>query len=248
MADRRLKPGERLETADGDAFSVAAQDGRFWLLRPEFPVEELRDVLERCGTMPLPPYIKESPLSERKLREEYQAVFAREEGSVAAPTASLHFTPELLAALEASGTRIAKVTLHVHLGTFAPLTERQWESGRLHAESYRVPPETASLLESAKAAGDPIVAVGTTALRTLESAADDRGKIVRPEGETTLFIREGYAFRMVSALVTNFHVPRSSLLMLAGAFGGRERVLEVYREAVARKWRLFWFGDAMLIR
>jgi S-adenosylmethionine:tRNA ribosyltransferase-isomerase len=249
MADRKLKPGETL-TAEGDdrkTFEVTSPSDRYWLLKPLFPMEELDALLRTHGDMPLPPYIDASPLSRDELKERYQSVFAKHEGSIAAPTASLHFTPELLASLEASGVGVARVTLHVHLGTFARLTEEQWRSGRLHRESYAIPPESARLIEEAKCATRPVVAVGTTAVRTLESAFDADRRCVRPEGMTDLFIREPYDFKMVDAVITNFHVPKSSLLMLVCAFAGRERVLDLYRQAIERRMRLFSFGDAMLI-
>lgn len=247
MANRKLHSGEFLSLHGKTGFVVAAADGKFWLLRPTFPLENLQSKLDAYGTMPLPPYIKGSPLSRAALRREYQTVFAKEPGSIAAPTASLHFTKRLLSQLETSGVRIVRVTLHVHLGTFAPLTEEQWKTGALHTESYAIAPMAVTVLEAAKKAGDPIVAVGTTVVRTLESAADAHGKIIRPAGETQLFIREGYPFTMVDALITNFHVPKSSLLMLVSAFAGRENILNLYRQAVERKLRFFSFGDAMLI-
>jgi S-adenosylmethionine:tRNA ribosyltransferase-isomerase len=247
LCNRRLQVGETLALAEGKSFTVEASAGKEWRLRPSFPIVALQEILERHGEMPLPPYIKKTPLSPEELRREYQTVFAEEAGSVAAPTASLHFTPELLASLEASGITLASVTLHVHLGTFAPLAAEQWERGELHAEEYRVPPETAAILERAKSEGRPIIAVGTTAVRTLESAADAQGRIVRPQGTTTLFIREGYTFRMADGIITNFHVPRSSLLMLVSAFCGRETLMGLYRQAIDRDFRLFSFGDGMLI-
>ena len=248
MANRKLKAGEFLVLHGKTGFRVLEDDDRFWLLQPTFPVTELHKQLDRFGTMPLPPYIKHSPLSRAALKREYQTVFAKEAGSIAAPTASLHFTKKLLSDLERSGIRIVRLTLHVHLGTFAPLTEEQWKTGVLHTESYAISPQAVKTLESAKAAGDPIIAVGTTVVRTLESASDAQGKIIRPNGDTSLFIREGYAFKMVDALITNFHVPKSSLLMLVSAFAGREKILDLYRHAVDKQFRFFSFGDAMLIR
>ncbi len=247
MANRKLKMGEFLTFHGKTGFTVSGDEGKSWLLEPSFPIGDLSRELDRHGAMPLPPYIKGSPLTRAELRREYQTVFATRAGSVAAPTASLHFTKRLLRSLEAQGIRIARVTLHVHLGTFAPLTEEQWKAGALHTERYAIPPETVALLESAKRAGDPIVAAGTTVVRTLESATDGHGRIVRPEGETSLFIREGYRFRMTDAMITNFHVPRSSLLMLVCAFAGRETVLDLYRQAVEKELRFFSFGDAMLV-
>jgi S-adenosylmethionine:tRNA ribosyltransferase-isomerase len=247
LANRKLRPGEFLTLTGGKGFIVEPSDGKEWRLRPSFPIAELQAMCESHGTMPLPPYIKHTPLTPEELRREYQSVFAEEAGSIAAPTASLHFTPELLESLEASGITLAYVTLHVHLGTFAPLTAEQWERGALHEEEYRIDPETITLLEAAKAAGRPVIAVGTTAVRTLESAADEQGKIVKPHGTTTLFIREGYTFRMVDGIITNFHVPKSSLLMLVSAFCGRETLMDLYRQAIERELRLFSFGDGMLL-
>jgi S-adenosylmethionine:tRNA ribosyltransferase-isomerase len=204
-------------------------------------------VFAQQGTAPLPPYIKHTPLTREQLLTEYQSVFAKDPGSIAAPTASLHFTPELLASLQDRGIALAYTTLHVHLGTFAPLTEEQWQTGRLHQEEYHIDPQTIAVLEQAKRDGRPIIAVGTTVVRTLESATDDAGVITRSEADTSLFIREGYTFRMVSGLITNFHVPRSSLLMLVAALTGRETLLSLYKEAIEKRFRLFSFGDAMLI-
>lgn len=249
MADRKLKPGEVL-SAEGDAsreFEVVGPADRYWLLRPLFPLTELTSLLEAHGEMPLPPYIDRSPLSQSELKQRYQSVFARNEGSIAAPTASLHFTPELLASLEKAGHPIVRVTLHVNLGTFARLTPEQWASGSLHSEQYVISENSASALIKAKKEGIPIMAVGTTSARTLESAFDGEGRCVRPEGATDLFIREGYDFKIVDGLITNFHVPKSSLLMLVSAFAGREKIMDLYRQAVERRMRFFSFGDAMLI-
>ncbi len=245
MADRRLAVGSTL-TAAKARFRVAGQDEKYYFLRPSFPIAGTPAFLERNGEAPLPPYIKNSPLGRRELKARYQTVFARRRGSVAAPTASLHFTRRLLRRLRAAGVAVKFVTLHVNLGTFAPLTERNLKEGRLHAETYEIAPATARFLNAAKRSGRPIVAVGTTVVRTLESAA------VGPElsclrGRTDIFIREGHRFRFVDRLITNFHVPRSSLLMLVSAFTGRGRVLRLYRQAIGRGFKLFSFGDSMLI-
>jgi S-adenosylmethionine:tRNA ribosyltransferase-isomerase len=246
FANRKLRIGELLTLAASHTFTVQAQNGKEWLITPSF-AEDPDRVLDKLGTMPLPPYIKHSPLSPQGLRREYQSVFARERGSIAAPTASLHFTQSLLSRLQQRGIRLAFVTLHVHLGTFAPLTEEQWREGALHRETYHMSDETAEILGSAKRSGDPIIAVGTTVVRTLESCCDEKGKIVRRAGETNLFIREEYTFRLVDGLITNFHVPRSSLLMLVSAFAGRENILSLYQHALDERYRFFSFGDAMLI-
>ena len=246
-SNRRLKQGERLDLAAGQTLTVMGNADREWLLRPSFPLTDLPGVLNEIGRTPLPPYIKETPLSEQELRLTYQSVFARDPGSIAAPTASLHFTEALLGELRASGIETADVTLHVHIGTFAPLTEEQWRMGQLHAEEYRIAPGDRERIEGARKEGRRIIAVGTTVARALESAADKHGHIVRPEGTTTLFMQEGYDFKMINGLITNFHVPRSSLLMLVCALAGHKRVLGLYREAIGRKMRFFSFGDAMMI-
>ncbi len=248
MANRKLKKGETLALTARATFTVTGDEGRFWLLKPSFPIEELPHVLELAGSMPLPPYIKKTPLSREEQRREYQSVFAKHPGSIAAPTASLHFTDDLLKSLEKRGVETAYVTLHVHLGTFAPLTEEQWRTGRLHVEYFTMTKQTMEFLNAEKKKGHPIVAVGTTSVRTLESASDDTGTIVLPSGTTDLFIREGHRFNFTDAMITNFHVPKSSLLMLVAAFTGREEMMDLYQKAIAKKFRFFSFGDAMLIR
>jgi S-adenosylmethionine:tRNA ribosyltransferase-isomerase len=197
-----------------------------------------------AGQMPLPPYIT-TPLADP---ERYQTIFAREHGSAAAPTAGLHFTPRLLDRLREREIAIATVTLHVGLDTFRPVTEEDPRAHTLHSEWYRVTPETAALLNAVRQAGGRIVAVGTTSVRTLESVADEQGIIHPGAGDTRLFILPGYRFRAVDVLMTNFHLPRSTLLMLVAAFAGRERVLAAYRHAVAAGYRFYSFGDAMLLR
>jgi S-adenosylmethionine:tRNA ribosyltransferase-isomerase len=205
---------------------------------------ELDAALHRVGVMPVPPYIREAPRDP----EDYQTVFARDEGSIAAPTAGLHFTDELLARLRARSIELAFLTLHVGTGTFRPVKSVRVSDHVMHAEWFRISPGVADRINRARAAGRAIVAVGTTVVRTLESCADPNG-IVRPgEGETSLFIVPGYRFRAVDALITNFHLPRSTLLMLVAAFAGREPVLRAYREAIAHRYRFYSFGDAMLIR
>lgn len=205
--------------------------------------EALRSAIWRLGEMPTPPYVHE-----RIARpERYQTVYAREEGSVAAPTAGFHFTPELLEGLRARGMALEFVTLHVGLGTFQPVKSEELTAHRIHAEYCRMPPEVAARLTAARSAGRRIVAIGTTAVRTLETAVDEEGRIQPFAGETRLFIYPGYRFRAVEAMVTNFHLPRSTLLMLVAAFAGRERILAAYEAAVAERYRFYSFGDAMLI-
>lgn len=205
--------------------------------------ESLSQVLERVGEIPLPPYIHR-PLADG---ERYQTVYARHPGSAAAPTAGLHFTPRLLAELEARGVEMCYLTLHVGLGTFRPIRTETVEEAVLHAEYYRVDGRAAAAVNAVRERGGRVVAVGTTVVRTLETVATAEGVVREGEGWTDLFIYPGYRFRVVDALVTNFHLPRSSLLMLVCAFGGTERVLAAYREAVNHRYRFYSFGDAMLI-
>ncbi len=213
------------------------------------PVDDFYAVLDRIGHIPLPPYIhREDAVTDR---DRYQTVFAHERGSVAAPTAGLHFTPQMLATLEADGVEIARVTLHVGLGTFAPLHVERVDEVRLHSERYTISPEAASSINSAarSAGARRIVAVGTTTVRTIEAAAlAAGGKPIQPHsGTTEIFISPGFEFRLVGALLTNFHLPQSSLLMLVSAFASRERVLAAYHHAVEQKYRFFSYGDCMFI-
>lgn len=251
MANRRLRPGITLMLTSKILFVVEPRTSsaeRFDLLRPMFPPAKLYDVLERYGTAPIPPYIKHSTLKGRALREQYETVFAKHPGSIAAPTASLHFTRGLLQKIRRAGIAIKFVTLHVNLGTFAPLTEDQWKEGKLHEEVYRIDEKTAAFLNDAKRVGRPIIAVGTTVTRALESAVDARGHLRKHAGITRLFIREGDKLKFVNGIITNFHVPRSSLLMLVAAFIGRKKLLELYTLAIKKRFRFFSFGDGMLIR
>lgn len=247
MSDRALRVGSRLELAKRIFFEVIKQEGKFYFLRPLFSMRDFPRILARYGITPIPPYIKKSPLSEDELRKKYQTVFARKTGSIAAPTASLHFTKRLMNKIKKAGASVKFVTLHVNLGTFAPLNKDHLEKGRLHEEFYSIGEQTARFLNKAKRERRPIIAVGTTVVRTLESAADNSGKLAKLSGKTDLFIREGYKFKFVDQLITNFHVPRSSLLMLVSAFVPRKALLDIYSEAIARKFRLFSFGDGMYI-
>jgi S-adenosylmethionine:tRNA ribosyltransferase-isomerase len=209
------------------------------------------DILDRIGHVPLPPYIhRDDALADR---DRYQTVFAEARGSVAAPTAGLHFTPQMLDALAAQGVEIARVTLHVGLGTFAPLRVERVNEVRLHSERYTISAEAAAAINRAVAEGRRIVAVGTTVVRTLEAAALEAGgepgdKPIQPHsGTTDIFVSPGFEFRLVGALLTNFHLPQSSLLMLVSAFAGRERILAAYRHAVEQKYRFFSYGDCVFI-
>ncbi|MFM7786079.1 MAG: tRNA preQ1(34) S-adenosylmethionine ribosyltransferase-isomerase QueA, partial [Gammaproteobacteria bacterium] len=201
-------------------------------------------VMHAIGHVPLPPYVDRP--DDQEDRERYQTVYAREEGSVAAPTAGLHFDPPLLDALAAAGVRSAFLTLHVGAGTFQPLRCENVEQHRMHAEYIDVPEETCRAVTLAHSEGRRVVSVGTTSLRALESVAAE-GELRAYRGQTSIFIYPGYRFRAVDALITNFHLPESTLMMLVCAFGGTERVLAAYREAVARRYRFYSYGDAMLL-
>jgi S-adenosylmethionine:tRNA ribosyltransferase-isomerase len=244
QASKPIRPGTVVEL-DGLTARIEAVEGEgFYEVLLDREGAELEAALARAGRIPLPPYIRRDPGPED--RERYQTVWARAPGSAAAPTAGLHFTPALLARLDARGVRRTALTLHVGPGTFLPIRGDALEAHRMHPERYEVSPEAAAELAAARARGGRVVAVGTTTVRTLESAFD--GERVAPgAGRTSLFIRPGYAFRAVDALVTNFHLPRSTLLVLVCAFGERERVLAAYRDSVIRAYRFFSYGDAMLI-
>ncbi|HEU4383982.1 MAG TPA: tRNA preQ1(34) S-adenosylmethionine ribosyltransferase-isomerase QueA [Anaeromyxobacteraceae bacterium] len=244
QASKPLRPGSRLAFGELSAEVEAAEGEGFFLVRFDRGGAALLAALERQGRTPLPPYIRREPTDAD--RERYQTVLARHPGSAAAPTAGLHFTEELLGRLARRGVERATVTLHIGPGTFLPLRAETVAGHRMHAERYFVPEETARAVAACQERGGRLVAVGTTTVRALEAALS--GSTLRPGwGETDLFIHPGYPFRVVEALVTNFHLPRSSLLMLVCAFGGREQVLGAYREAVARGYRFYSYGDAMVI-
>lgn len=242
---RKTKPGTRLEFG-GDELSAeveAVVEGGNRIVRFEYEGIFL-EVLERLGKMPLPPYIKE----ELNDPERYQTVYSRELGSAAAPTAGLHFTPELLEKIRAKGVKICYVTLHVGLGTFRPVKEEEIEQHEMHSEFCIVPENTARIVTDTKKNGGRVVAVGTTSCRTLESFASHDGTLAPSSGWTDIFIYPGYGFKCVDALVTNFHLPESTLIMLVSALAGRENVLHAYNTAVEQRYRFFSFGDAMFIK
>jgi len=241
----KLKPGRTVVVADDLSVEIldsAPGGGRLVRLVTPLSVE---DALARHGHVPLPPYMERD--DELLDRERYQTVYARTPGSVAAPTAGLHFTEGLLAELDGRGVRRASVTLHVGIGTFRPVEVERPEEHELHHEWYDVSPEAAAAVNEVRAAGGRVWAVGTTAVRTLESAADEDGRIHAGSATTELFIRPPYRFRAVDCLLTNFHLPRSTLLMLVAAFGGYERVMRAYAEAIAGDYRFYSYGDAMAI-
>lgn len=201
------------------------------------------EILQRIGTMPLPPYIKEK----LKDKDRYQTVYARKEGSAAAPTAGLHFTPQLLKAIEDKGVKIARILLHVGLGTFRPVKEDVITDHKMHSEYYEIGEEAVKVINAAKREGRRVIAVGTTSVRTLETVADENGFVKAESGNTQIFIYPPYSFKCVDALITNFHLPESTLIMLVSALAGREKTLELYRLAVEERYRFFSFGDAMLV-
>jgi len=240
-ASKSAKPGARIAVQGGASATVVDRDGEFWLVEFDAPASE---VFERCGEMPLPPYI-DRPAEEQD-RERYQTVYARTPGAVAAPTAGLHFDSSLLDACRKAGAEFAFVTLHVGAGTFQPVRVRNIAEHRMHAELLQVDAATVRAVEAARARGSRVIAVGTTSVRSLETAAQG-GRVSRYQGETRMFITPGYRFKVVDALVTNFHLPESTLLMLVSAFAGREHVLAAYRHAVEARYRFFSYGDAMFI-
>ena len=241
---KKMRPGARLSFGSWELTAEVTEElpGGNRLVRFHYDGIFL-EVLERLGKMPLPPYIKE----ELQDRERYQTVYSRVLGSAAAPTAGLHFTPELLAAIAAKGVGIGYVTLHVGLGTFRPVKEENITDHEMHSEYCVIPQETADLINRTKASGGRCVCVGTTSCRTLESWAAADGHMEASAGWTDIYIYPGYRFKVMDALVTNFHLPESTLIMLVSAFAGREHVLNAYNEAVREKYRFFSFGDAMFL-
>ena len=241
---KHLREGARVSFGDGELTAEIAEvlpDGNR-LVRFEYNGIFL-EVLERLGKMPLPPYIKE----ELQDQERYQTVYSKVNGSAAAPTAGLHFTPELLERIAAKGVGVGYVTLHVGLGTFRPVKEDEIEQHDMHSEYCTIPQETADLINRTKANGGRVICVGTTSCRTIESWAGEDGTMTATGGWTNIYIYPGYRFKVMDALVTNFHLPESTLIMLVSALAGREHVLAAYEEAVRERYRFFSFGDAMFI-
>lgn len=241
---KKCKPGTRLVFGDGllhaEVLETVEEGNRLIRFEYEGIFEE---VLDKLGEMPLPPYIT------HKLQDKsrYQTVYAKYEGSAAAPTAGLHFTQDLLAKIQEKGINIAYVTLHVGLGTFRPVKEENVLEHHMHSEAYQVTEETAELINRTKEQGGRVICVGTTSCRTVESAADENGRIVPGCGDTEIFIYPGYRFKILDALITNFHLPESTLVMLVSALASREKVLAAYEEAIRERYRFFSFGDAMYV-
>lgn len=251
-SSKPLRPGAEIVFGEGERLRVRiegrGEDGLLDVTLFSPAGEPIDAALEALGHVPLPPYIHRD--DEVADRTRYQTVFAREPGAVAAPTAGLHLTEALIERMQARGMEIARVTLHVGLGTFQPVVADDLDDHPMHSEVFRVPPETADAIARARARNADVVAVGTTSVRALESAADPSlpGHALAREGETRILIQPGYRFRVVDRLLTNFHLPQSTLLALVSAFSGRERILDAYREAIERRYRFFSYGDAMLLR
>lgn len=242
---KKARPGTRISFGDGlltgEVVDVVEEGNRLIQFEFEGIFEE---ILDRLGQMPLPPYITH----QLKDKNRYQTVYARHQGSAAAPTAGLHFTPQLLEEIKAKGVNIAHVTLHVGLGTFRPVKVEDVTAHHMHSEYYVIEEDQAELINETKKRGGKIIAVGTTSCRTLESAADEEGILHPGSGWTDIFIYPGYEFRIIDQLITNFHLPESTLLMLVSALAGKEQIMNAYETAVKERYRFFSFGDAMLIR
>lgn len=244
-------PGKRAKEGTSFAFGegklradvIRVKDDGNRILHFNYEGANFYELLDELGQMPLPPYIKE----ELKDRERYQTVYSRELGSAAAPTAGLHFTPELLKKIEDMGVKIGRVTLHVGLGTFRPVKEDNIEDHKMHSEHYQMSEETAALINETHANGGRVICVGTTSCRTVESIGSKLGKIAADEDNTEIFIYPGYDFKSMDALITNFHLPESTLIMLVSAFLGYDKTMNAYNEAVKEEYRFFSFGDAMFI-
>ena len=245
---RRCRVGARVQVAAGAARAtvVAQTDGGMRVLAIDAPWP-VRELLERHGLPPLPPYIARHDAPKPEDRERYQTIYARQEGSIAAPTAGLHFTPELLGLLQALGVELHYLTLHVGPGTFRPLRVERVEAHRMDAEEAEVPEDTARAVNRAKAEARRVIAVGTTTTRALEWASDTSGRVGAGRGAADVYIYPGYRFKVIDGMITNFHLPRSTLLLLVSAFCDRELLLDAYRHAVAARYRFYSYGDAMLI-
>ncbi len=241
---KKCKPGTRISFGDGlligEVMDIVEEGNRLIQFRYEGIFEE---ILDQLGQMPLPPYITHQLQDKNR----YQTVYAKHDGSAAAPTAGLHFTPELMQQVRDMGVEIAEVTLHVGLGTFRPVKEDNVLNHHMHSEFYRIEQSEADKINKAKAEGHRVISVGTTSTRTLESAANENGFLTEKSGWTEIFIYPGYQFKVIDALITNFHLPESTLVMLVSALAGREQVLHAYEEAVKERYRFFSFGDAMFV-
>lgn len=246
-----VRPGNKLHVGTKVIFGEGLLEAEILDIMPggtrkvEFHYKGIfNEILDQIGLMPLPPYIHE----ELKDNDRYQTVYAKYEGSAAAPTAGLHFTPELLKKIEEKGVKIANVTLHVGIGTFRPVKEDEVEKHEMHSEHYYIKQEDCDKINEAKKEGKRVISVGTTSCRVLESIADENGMVKTTESDTRIFIYPGYKFKCIDALITNFHLPESTLIMLVSALAGKEFIMKAYNEAVEKKYRFFSFGDAMFIK
>ncbi len=241
----KLKPGTEVEFGDGILKATVLDIMPGGTRKVEFKYEGIfNEILDKIGLMPLPPYIHES----LKDKDRYQTVYARYEGSAAAPTAGLHFTPELFEKLKQKGVEVANVTLHVGIGTFRPVKVENVEEHHMHSEHYYIKQEDVDKINNAKKNGKRVIAIGTTSCRVLETIADEKGKVKPTEGDTQIFIYPGYKFKCLDGLITNFHLPESTLIMLVSALAGKEYIMKAYNEAVKERYRFFSFGDAMFIQ
>ena len=244
-------PGRKARTGDSFSFGngllhaeiLDVLDNGNRIAKFTYQASNIYEVLDKIGEMPLPHYITHS----LEDKERYQTVYSKELGSAAAPTAGLHFTAELINKIESKGVKVAYVTLHVGIGTFRPVKAENIEDHEMHSERYQIPKETAEIINKTKADGGRVIAVGTTSCRTLESASDENGNVSECSNSTNIFIYPGYKFKCIDGLITNFHLPESTLIMLVSAFAGKENVLNAYNVAISEKYRFFSFGDAMLI-
>jgi S-adenosylmethionine:tRNA ribosyltransferase-isomerase len=248
---RKMRVGEQVVFASGELEAEVIGRGELGLRQLRFVAKGgVKEAIERVGHTPLPPYIDRA--DDEADRADYQTIFAQESGAVAAPTASLHFTPEVLAAVKARGAELCEITLHVGLGTFQPIHEEVVEQHKIHSEAYEISAEAAEQIVRARSEKRPVLAVGTTVVRALEDAAQKGGSdgfaVRAGKAEAEIFIRPGHSFRIVDHLLTNFHLPKSSLLVLVAAFAGRERILRAYQHAIAQDFRFYSYGDCMLIR
>ncbi len=241
----KLRPGSKVSFGDGILKATVLEVLEGGNRKVEFEYDGIfNEILDKVGMMPLPPYITEAS---REDNEKYQTVYAKYEGSAAAPTAGLHFTEELLEKIKAKGIEVANVTLHVGIGTFRPVKVENIEEHEMHSEHYYIKKEDAEKINNAKKNGHKVIACGTTSCRVLESVADENGFVKEIEGDTSIFIYPGYKFKCINSLITNFHLPESTLIMLVSALAGKEFIMKAYNEAVQEKYKFFSFGDAMII-
>jgi len=248
LANKKISIGDKLKIIGSQkTLTLEGKQGKYCYFKTSFQTSSIINLLKKLGKMPLPPYIKHSPLSEKQKKTDYQTVFAKNGVSVAAPTASLHFTKKLMARIKKQGSTCRFINLNVGLGTFAPLTQENLDNGKLHTESFEISTATAKFLNQAKKQGQPIIAVGTTVVRALESAANGQGALSKLNGTTDLFIQPGHTFKFINGMITNFHVPKSSLMMLVTSLTGKTELLKLYSEAIKRDFKFFSFGDGMII-